>query len=150
MITRLMLPSARLRIARAYATVSFPSASGSLNAGSSDPPRRPPPRAPVEPTVFDGKAAPREIHLRPSMRGMPPSDRKPKAQVVAPKKIEEGQSFTGPSRPRAVYTRPSRELPRVKVSQTMTDSPLTSRRTGYPSVCICRQPLVAARNGDNR
>lgn len=149
MITRLMHPATRLRIARAYATVSFPPASGSLNAGSSEPPRRPPPRAPIEPTVFDGKASPREIHLRPSMRGMPPSDRKPKARA-APKKVEEGQSFTGPSRPRAVYTRPSRELPRVKVSQATTDCPLTPRRTGYPSVRKSSTAVSCRTNGDGR
>lgn len=134
-----MFPSTRLRLVRAYSTVSFPPVSGSVNAstGEESRPRRPPPRPPLEPTVFDGKASPREIHLRPNpMRGMPPSQRKPGSEKPRqiPKKLEEeSQSFTGPSRPRAVYTRPSRELPRMKVSVYMAD-PLMKSRTGYLSV----------------
>ncbi|WOO85190.1 Cytochrome c oxidase assembly factor 1 [Vanrija pseudolonga] len=85
---------------------------------------RHPPRPPVEPTTFDGKASPRDIHLRPNMRGLPkvptPWEKERKlngsATRPAPKATPEApheEVFNSPARPRAIYQRP-RDLPILK------------------------------------
>lgn len=89
---------------------------------------RHPPRPPVEPTTFDGKASPRDIHLRPNMRGLPkvptPWEKERKlngsATRPAPKATPEAQHeevFNSPARPRAIYQRP-RDLPILKVRRS--------------------------------
>lgn len=97
----------------------------------------------LEPTTFDGKAAPRDVHNRPGLlrRGLPPAstnklkpweeeqrkrvDAQRRAMAVSGdvprtafhRSTDEPQNFDGPSRPRLVYTRPAgRALPRLKVS----------------------------------
>lgn len=146
--TRLPLPfvarsrsvagSACWRAAAAYTTATVPPGSGS--DGGNVPRMPPPPRPPVEPTTFAGKAAPRDVHMRPGLRrGLPPNDpriakpweKEQKERLEAQRKAfaaqggdprnisstDEPRNFDGPSKPRPVYTRPNhRELPIFKVS----------------------------------
>jgi cytochrome c oxidase assembly factor 1 len=85
-----------------------------------------PPRPPVksdrpQPTVFSNKSAPQQIHDRPEMiRGMPagstPSWAKGGGPIPKYVRVEKGDDFAGPSKPRLVYERPGeRDLPNLKV-----------------------------------
>lgn len=90
------------------------------------PTTRPPPGPKIEPTIFDSKSQPREVHYRPeNHRGMPtsrPGTQAPWEQLrrVNTGKVKEGEleeAFDGPSRPRMYYDRPGeRELPKISVS----------------------------------
>ncbi|WWD16583.1 hypothetical protein CI109_101011 [Kwoniella shandongensis] len=89
-----------------------------VRANHSAPP--PPPKTPVEPTVFADKSSPREVHNRPEIiRGMPPLGSKPKVTTSTGEKgfSTKGreEAFSGPSKPRLVYSRPGeRDLPKLK------------------------------------
>jgi len=85
-----------------------------------------PPRPPIksdrpQPTVFSNKSAPQQIHDRPEMiRGMPagstPSWAKGGGPIPKYIRVEKGDDFAGPSKPRLVYERPGeRDLPILKV-----------------------------------
>jgi len=85
-----------------------------------------PPRPPIksdrpQPTVFSNKSAPQQIHDRPEMiRGMPagstPSWAKGGGPIPKYVRVEKGDDFAGPSKPRLVYERPGeRDLPNLKV-----------------------------------
>lgn len=89
----------------------------------------PPPMAPLEPTTFDGKATPRDVHNRPSLRGMPGTmspwelerqHSRPRSNRAGPRpapkpKLDE-HLFNDSAAPRAIYQRPTRDLPIVNVS----------------------------------
>ncbi|BEI89885.1 uncharacterized protein CcaverHIS019_0212470 [Cutaneotrichosporon cavernicola] len=86
----------------------------------------PPPSAPMEPTTFDGKATPRDVHNRPALRGMPGvmspwelerQHSRPRSNRAGPRpapkpKLEE-HMFNESAAPRAIYQRPTRDLPVV-------------------------------------
>lgn len=93
--------------------------------------RPPPPKPPLEPTTFDGKAAPRDVHNRPlSLRGMPATmspwemerqHSRPRSNTAGPRpaprpKLDE-HIFNESAAPRAIYQRPTRDLPKINVSE---------------------------------
>lgn len=82
--------------------------------------------APLEPTTFDGKAAPRDVHNRPGLRGMPGTvspwelerqHSRPRSNSAgprpAPKPRLDERMFNETAAPRAVYQRPTRDLPKM-------------------------------------
>ncbi len=89
----------------------------------------PPPSKPLEPTTFDGKAVPRDVHNRPALRGMPGTmspwelerqHSRPRSNRAGPRpapkpKLDE-HLFNESAAPRAIYQRPTRDLPVVNVS----------------------------------
>lgn len=123
----------------------------------------PPPRAPLEPTTFDGKASPRDVHNRPvRLRGMPPtmaaweverSHSRPRSNAAGPRpaprpKLEE-HIFNESAAPRAIYKRPTRELPLANVSsENSLDAGWRWRRGGLrcPACVAPASRVVGSRN----
>ncbi|WVO13263.1 hypothetical protein L204_100876 [Cryptococcus depauperatus] len=77
-----------------------------------------PPPPSQEPTTYSSKALPRQLHEHPEIpRGMPPLSQKKRATSGPMYRQVEAEAFSGPSKPRLLYERPSagrRELPKLK------------------------------------